>query len=205
MIKSRIFLRLFFITILLSNVLISKADMPDNHKPILCIGCHKETLGASSGKGECGHCHYYKFPAGGINVPLMEQQHNPNICRACHMGNTLANASARDIFHNGHSAVKCSRCHISDNSAVVKIEGIEEKGFPCVECHGNQIHSIHVKNLDKACLICHGSWAKGKVYKSKVSSISLANAQENTRLERFTLFSFIKNFFNYLLGVAGSQ
>jgi hypothetical protein len=87
---------------------------------------------------------------------------------------------------------------------VVKIEGIEDKGFPCVACHGNQIHSIHIKNLDKECPICHGSWANDKVYKREISSHSLAGAQENTGLERITLIVLIKNFFNELFRVFGS-
>lgn len=206
--KKGIFLCLFVMSVLLSAGT-AKAEVPDFHKPIPCIGCHQETLGVASGPGECGNCHNYRQPSGGINVPLMQEQHNPKICRACHIGNTLADASDRDIFHNAHNTVQCSQCHVSGNAtesnstvgnfAIIKIE--EGKAFQCTSCHGNQIHGIHIKNLNKACPICHGSWAASKIYRGESASPSSAKAEENANLGRFTIFAFIKSLFNALLGI----
>lgn len=204
--KIGIFLCLFVISVLLSAG-VAGADVPDFHKPIPCIGCHQETLGASEGPGECGNCHEYRLPSGGINVPLMQEKHNPNICRACHIGKTAVNASDRDLFHNAHNSVQCDQCHVSGNAtesnstqglAIIKIE--EGKAFQCSSCHGNQIHSIHMNKLGEACPICHGSWAAGKVYNND-TSLSADKSQENTNFERFTIFAFIKNLFNALLGI----
>ncbi len=180
---------------------IAKAEMMDWHKPTPCVGCHAETLGADYGSGECGNCHDYRSSSGEIDVPLMQSQHNPKICKGCHMGNTLVDASEKEIFHNGHNNVKCTQCHTENNFTVIKIG---TKGFECVSCHGNQVHGIHIKNLDKTCPTCHGSWAKDKVYIGNTDSSSLNTSnksQQNSNLEKFTIFSFIKSLFNIILGV----
>jgi len=156
-------------------------DIPEDHIPIPCVGCHGETLDASVGtqQSECDGCHKYL-----LNVQKLEAEHNPKICKACHMGNTLINATEKQIFHNGHNAINCTTCHTQDNFTVVKIEGIEKQGFQCVKCHGNQVHRIHIQNLDKICPICHGSWAKGKIY-IKNSPISSNDPEKNMNLEKF--------------------
>jgi predicted CXXCH cytochrome family protein len=198
---------LCLLVIVLLSAGIAKADMPDGHKPVPCVGCHKETIGADAGPGECGNCHDYVVSGKGIDVPKMQEQHNPNICRACHIGNTIENASNRDLVHNAHNIVQCSTCHVSGNAThnnstdgitIVKIE--PGKAFQCTSCHGNQIHAIHMKNLSQGCPICHGSWASGKVYSADASP-SQDISQENAIYERFTIFAFIKNLFNALLGI----
>lgn len=195
--KNGIFLCILAITVLSAGI--AKADVPDFHKPIPCIGCHKETIGAETGPGECGNCHNYNLPSGGINVPLMQEKHNPNICRACHIGITAVDASDRDLTHNAHNNVKCEQCHVSTegSSTIVKIE--QGKAFQCASCHGNTIHGIHIKKLGEGCPICHGSWANGKVYKGNTSLQD--KSQENAIYERFTIFTFIKNLFYALFGI----
>jgi hypothetical protein len=173
----------------------AKADMPDGHKPVPCIGCHQEGINAYV--GECDNCHDYTLNGNGLNVPLLESRHNPKICTACHMGNSLINATTREIFHNGHSAVNCNRCHTEDNFTVIKIKS---DGFRCTYCHGIDIHSIHVKNLPKACPICHGSWAAGKSYQGKESPSS-DMSEKKEKYEGFTAFYFIKSLINALLGI----
>jgi len=144
------------------------------HKPVPCIGCHSETIMASTGEEECFGCHDI-----GLNVTRLESEHNPRICKACHMGNTMINASEKEIFHNGHNAVNCSTCHTEDNFTVIKIKS---NGFECVSCHSNKVHSIHIENLEKACPICHGSWAKGNVYIEK-SSPTTNESIQNAKFE----------------------
>ncbi len=173
----------------------AKAEMPDNHKPVPCIGCHQETLNAEAGNvgnDECGYCHSY-----GLDVKKLQAEHNPKICKACHMGNTIANASEKEIFHNGHNAVSCKRCHTEDNFTIIKIKS---DGFKCVSCHGTNVHSIHIKNLDKACPICHGSWAKGKVYQG-LEAPSADISEKKEKYEGFTPFYFIRNLINRLFGI----
>ncbi len=207
--KITVFLPLLLIFILLGTTS-AKADMPDGHKPVPCIGCHQETLGADNGGGECGDCHEYRTDngnGGGIDVPKMEAEHNPKICRACHIGNTEINGSERDIYHNAHNTIQCSVCHVdsgsSDNS---DIRGIKEgSAFQCVSCHGSKIHSIHAGNLSKACPVCHGSWAAGKTtYYPERAPPQAVNAQEKTALEQFTILDIIKNIFNSILKILGS-
>ncbi len=183
---------LTFILLIMVIIGTARAEIPDGHKPIPCVGCHYETLLANDGPGECGNCHYYK-----LEVDKLQAEHNPKICKACHMGNTIANGSEREIFHSGHSAVSCKRCHTEDNFTVIKIKS---NGFKCVSCHGTNVHSIHIKNLNKACPICHGSWAAGKVYKGDTSS-SLNKLEEKEKYEGFTAFNFIRNIINMLLGI----
>ncbi len=200
------FLFILFIFILLSTTF-AKADMPDGHKSIPCIGCHKETLGIGTGgnvDSMCDDCHKYRtnYGTGGIDVPKMEAEHNPNICRACHIGNTEINGSERDIYHNAHNTIQCSVCHVdsgsSDNSDVRKIK--EGTAFQCVSCHGSKIHSIHAGNLSKACPVCHGSWAAGKTtYNPESASPQSANAQRGTVLEQFTVLDIIKNMFDAII------
>ncbi len=168
------------------------------HKPIPCFGCHGEVLSASTGGSEqdCEGCHEYKIPGAGFNVPLLMTQHNPNICTLCHMGNTLVNGTDREIFHNGHNNVKCNQCHTEDNFTVIKIES---NGFRCVSCHGNNVHSIHIKNIDKICPTCHGSWARDKTYNPN-ATISSVDSRRNANLEKFTIYNMIRNLFNAILG-----
>jgi hypothetical protein len=167
----------------------AKAGIPEWHKPVPCIGCHQETLGANSGEGECGNCHYY-----GLNVTILQTEHNPKICTACHIGDTLVDGSEKELFHNGHSAVNCTQCHREDNFSVIIINN---DGYKCVSCHGADVHSIHAENLSKACPICHGSWARDKVYREA----STNSSEQKEELERFTIFNFIRNLFNALLGI----
>ncbi len=202
---------LCLLAIVLMSAGIAKAEIPDGHKPIPCIGCHKETVGVPAGSGECDDCHKYTLNSGGINVPMMQEQHNPNICTACHIGNTMVDASNRDLVHNAHNTVQCSKCHVSgnttDNNSTtgLTVVGIQPgRAFQCTSCHGNQIHAIHMKNLSQGCPICHGSWAAGKVYNGD-APIPQSSPQENSSYERFTIFAFIKNLFNALLGITGDQ
>jgi len=161
------------------------------HRPIPCFGCHGETLDVGFGDGECGNCHKYY-----LDVPRLEKEHNPNICRTCHIGQTIVNGTEREIFHNGHRAVNCTTCHTEDNFTVIKIK---HDGFKCVSCHGVKIHGIHAKNINKACPICHGSWAEGKVFNKEGNPLN--ESREKDRLEGFTIFNFIRNLFNALLGI----
>lgn len=190
---TRIVTPLICLFIILSSAWVSKSA-PDWHMPTPCWGCHGEILDADYGNDvECGNCHEY-----GLNVQKLQEEHNPKICTACHIGNTIINGSKKEIFHSGHYNVKCTVCHTSDNFTVLKIKST---GFECISCHGNQIHSIHIENLGKSCPICHGSWAGGKVYKSDKAVTSSQKAEEISKLEGFTIFALIKNMFNSLLGI----
>ena len=182
---------LLFIVTFIFNAGIVKAENLDFHKPTPCFGCHLEGIYADYGSVECGNCHDYY-----LDVERLESGHNPKICTACHMGNTLINASTKEIFHNGHEAVNCTTCHTEDNFTVIKMRNT---GFECVSCHSTKVHSIHIKNLDKACPICHGSWAKGKVYIPNTPSSN--TSQEILKFEKFTIFYIIKTLFNTLFGV----
>ncbi|MFZ3385002.1 MAG: hypothetical protein WA144_13860 [Candidatus Methanoperedens sp.] len=182
---------LIIIFLILFSIGLAKAGEMDWHKPTPCFGCHLETIKADYGSQECGNCHDYKY-----NVPLLESDHNPKICTACHFGNTMVNASMKEIFHNGHNNIECTRCHTEDNFTVIKIKN---NGFVCVSCHSNKVHSIHVNKIDKICKICHGSWANGKVYNT--NSPSSNTSKESAQLEKFTIFYFIKSLFNTIFGV----
>jgi len=164
-----------------------------------CKGCHYETLKAnyySQEEGDCDGCHAYKV-GNQLNVPSLESNHNPIICKGCHMGNTLIGGSEKEIFHNGHNAVNCTQCHTEDDFTVIKIKN---NGFECVSCHGNKVHIIHLDKLDKICSICHGSWAKDKIYIASAST-ELSNASEQrSKLEGFTIFNFIRNIISVILG-----
>lgn len=209
--KTGFFLCILIISILLNMTYTARAGIsPDSphfsSKPIPCIGCHQGILDAPDGLGECGDCHKYRLPDGGIDVPEMEAEHNPNICRACHIGNTEIKGSESDIYHKGHKTIQCVVCHIdsssSDNSDVRGFkEGI---AFQCVSCHGNKIHSIHSGNLSKACPVCHGSWAAGKTYNPESASLQSANTQEKTVFGQLTILDVIKNIFNSMLKMFGS-
>ncbi len=187
---------LLLISFILMSMAVAKAEDMSWHKPIPCFGCHGETLNIDVGSGECGNCHEYRSPQGGYDVPLLEAQHNPKICRTCHIGYTMVDADEKELFHNGHNAVKCTVCHTENNFSVIKIQS---NGFECVSCHGNQIHAIHVKSLSKICSTCHGSWAKDKVYRDAASNSS--NIELKSKLESYTIFSLIKNILDAILGV----
>lgn len=181
------FLLLLSLAIILIMPTITAAEYLDWHKPTPCNGCHLETIRANYGASECGDCHDYK-----LNVPLLEKEHNPKICTACHMGNTVINGSQSEIFHNGHAAVNCVTCHTENNFTVIKIQ---TKGYDCVSCHSNKIHAIHIKNLQQSCIICHGSWAKDKTYSST------SNTPTNTKtfnFKKLTILNYIKTVLNLI-------
>jgi hypothetical protein len=198
------------LSLLVFSILMSagaaNADIIDYHSsgaPLPCLGCH-DTYGFSYGPGRCGNCHDY-----GSNIVSLEINHNPRICKACHIGNTIVNASEKEIFHNGHNAVSCITCHTEDNFTVIKIQN---KGFECVSCHGAEVHRIHIKNLEKVCPTCHGEWGINNVYIVKTSSeLSKqkldsekeiqVNLERKAKLESFTIFSFIKNLIDVITGV----
>ncbi len=183
----------YFIIFILLITWSAKAEMPESHTPVPCIGCHLETLGADAGEVNCENCHYY-----GLDINKLQTEHDPKICTACHIGNTTANGDEREFFHNGHIAVNCTECHVEGNFTALKMKN---DGYKCVSCHGTDIHLTHAKNLDKACPICHGSWAAGKVYQGGETSSSVNDSTDKEKLERFTIFNFIRNLFNALLGI----
>lgn len=186
---------LLFFGIFLFSVGYVSADMPDWHVPTPCVGCHRETIGAYTGPGECGNCHnnyvIEEYNNYSINIQRLQSEHNPKICKACHIGNTMVDATPKQIFHNGHEAIECVRCHTQDNFTIIKVQN---KNFECVSCHGDQIHGIHAKNLGRACPICHGSWAEGKVYKREYKQAD--QTVSNKELEKFTIWGFIKKIFS---------
>lgn len=184
---------IFIIFSIIFSAGLAKAGDFDWHKPIPCFGCHDAGIRAGYGGGDCGDCHEYIINDD-FNVPLLETRHNPNICRACHFGNTMVNATMKEIFHNGHNNIECTRCHTQDNFTVIKIKN---DGFVCVSCHSNKVHSIHINKLDKICNICHSSWANGKVYNTNIQS---SNTSQENQLEKFTIFYFIKSLFSMLFG-----
>lgn len=186
---SKIVIWILFLSIGFTNIA-NAMDMA-NHIPVPCIGCHYETLNIPSGQGnDCdGGCH-------SISKEELVSQHDPKICKTCHMGNTVVGGSEKEIFHNGHNAVNCTQCHTEDNFTVIKIKG---NGFECVSCHG-RIHNIHIKNLEKICPLCHGSYANDKIYKAPASTEKSNMSLQIANLERFTLFSFLRGIFNSILG-----
>ncbi len=204
--------RLLIYTLILIIILLvtglAKADnlrtdegggIPDWHKPIPCVGCHRE--GINVFVGECDDCHEYVLNDKMILVSQLEQSHTPKICTACHMGNTMVNISTRDRFHTGHENVQCTKCHEYDNFNIIKIK-IKTNGFQCVSCHGNEIHGIHVKNLTKICQICHGSWAKGKnvEYLKTFEKEQIAgNVENKERYGNVTIFDYVKSFINAIV------
>lgn len=199
--KKTIFFGIIFLGIFLSSAGYAKASMPDWHKITPCIGCHQETLDAPAGPGECGACHNYVITnntGSTISVQLLQEQHNPIICKGCHIGNTMIDGSDKDIFHSGHGAVDCTRCHTTDNMTVIKLKN---KNFECASCHGSQVHAIHVKNLGNICSICHGSWAKNKVYKPSGSNLGKNETMANKELEGYTLFGMLRRLFDAIFGI----
>ncbi len=60
------------------------------------------------------------------------------------------------------------------------------------------MHSIHAKNINKACHICHGSWAAVRTYNPESAFLQSAKVQENMHFKQFTMFDIIKNIFNIL-------
>lgn len=193
---SKHYLFIILVAVCLTTSTANAWELKEHPIPIPCIGCHYETLqapyaGYGEGEGRCDGCHEYK-----LNVTKLESGHNPKICKACHMGSTIAGGSEKAIFHNGHNAVKCTQCHTEDNFTVIKIKN---NGFECVSCHGNKVHNIHIKNLDKICSICHGSWAKDKIYIASATTKSNTSLRQSN-LEGLTITNIIRSLFNIILG-----
>ncbi|MDW7727972.1 MAG: hypothetical protein SCH70_12850 [Candidatus Methanoperedens sp.] len=117
------------------------ANIPDNHKQVICFTCHGVV---GDEEDECGNCHNY---VGGNRViqSLMESQHNPGICKICH------GVKDRNTYHLTHVNVSCNTCHESGNALPVS------KITDCAGCHGGQIHNIHQDRIASICSDCHSS------------------------------------------------
>jgi hypothetical protein len=118
------------------------ASIP-NHKPVICFSCH-EVVGAETGEDECGNCHNY-VENNKVIQPLMESQHNPNICKICH------GVKDKETYHQTHINVSCNICHESGDSRPATII------TDCAGCHGGKIHDIHQSNINSICSTCHRS------------------------------------------------
>jgi hypothetical protein len=155
---------------------------PERMLPVCISGCHTERnieYGYSTDP-ECGTCHIYVSKSF-INIPVLEQNHNPKTCKLCHM------ASGSGTFHTLHETVNgsCNRCHGETGSAR------PDKTFnDCGGCHGGQIHDIHEQNLSQICLRCHGVIPSKKLQESP----TVVN-QFYTKVidyQRYTLYELIK-------------
>jgi len=116
--------------------------------PVCTNGCHTDR-GISYGITEeewCGSCHLYVSKSL-INIPALEETHNPKTCTLCH---TITESST---FHARHVNVtgSCNRCHGELGSAIPT-----STFSACAGCHSGQIHEIHDEVKETICLNCHG-------------------------------------------------
>lgn len=177
------------IIIFISFILPASAD-PERMLPVCINGCHTErsiSYGVAE-DDECGSCHVYVSKSF-INIPVLEQSHNPKTCKLCH------NVRESGTFHTLHSNVtgSCNRCHGESGSAK------PDKAFTdCAGCHGGQIHDIHEQNRDQVCLDCHGV-APAKAPQSRTESSTAINQLYAGVIDyqRYTLLELIKSLFRW--------
>lgn len=175
--------------IFISFILPASAD-PERMLPVCINGCHTER-GISYGiteDEECGSCHLY-VSKNIIDIPALEQSHNPKTCKLCH------SITGSEAFHTRHVNVtgSCNRCHGESGSAK------PDKVFnDCAGCHGGQIHDIHEQNRDQTCLDCHGV-APAKAPQSHTESSTTINKLYARAIDyqRYTLLELIKSLFGW--------
>lgn len=189
-------IKIILILAIFSTVQISSAKLileDYDHKPVICFnGCHDNggyNYGAES-DNNCGNCHKYKLPEGGINVPLMEEEHNPNICKICH------NVQDANSYHNLHENVNgsCTRCHGEKGQ-------IPDKSWnECTGCHSGQVHAIHQDKISQVCANCHGirpgTDPAGSASSNK--EITAAIYSNVINYKQFTLFEVLKRILSSL-------
>lgn len=154
--------------------------------PVCTNGCHTER-GISYGITEenwCGSCHQYVSKSV-INIPAMEENHNPKTCSLCH------NVGEPSTFHTLHVNVtgSCNRCHGESGSAK------PDKSFNnCAGCHGGRIHNIHEENLGELCTTCHGKTPQNPP-ENPIAGFQAANKLYTKVIDyqQYTLLELIKS------------
>lgn len=164
------------------------------HKPVICFGCHFEN-GYSIGGDElddCGGCHTYraydsKTNNYSIDIPLMEQNHNPQTCPRCHK------ISDTSSYHATHAAVNCQTCH-ANGMRPPNVSSVTD----CKACHSMVIHELHKDKLQSICVTCHRSSVPGSASSSQtsqgmnLSTPGSAPFQLPDDIQRFTIYEFLR-------------
>ena len=169
-----------------AQISIAKLDIGYDHKPVVCFeGCH-DTGGFNYGATDvdnCGDCHNYKLPDGGINVPLMEEGHNPGICKVCH---NIKDSGSYHILHENVNG-SCTTCH-GDNGKKPSKPWNE-----CNGCHGGKIHTIHQNNISQLCVTCHETRpALSPASSSGSSDVTTGIYAAVINYKQFTLYEVFK-------------
>lgn len=166
-------------------------DAIDNHKPIMCDGCHSNgRFDYGLGSDEyCGGCHKYVDDNYKLNMGALESQHNLGTCKACH------NIKDSKEFHTLHinETKDCTTCHGATGNAVPTATMNQ-----CGGCHGGKIHDIHKNKLDKICTTCHGS-APDKAPENSIAGFQAANKLYAKAIDyqQYTLLELIKSLFGW--------
>lgn len=161
--------------------------MPESHAQLICWNCHSERFGfGEEEEGDCGDCHDYRDGTNNnLDIQKFEAQHNPKICKVCHV--------VKDIneFHKLHGNVtgSCTRCHENDGN------GVPDKTITeCGGCHGGQVHVIHKDNLTQICSKCHGSTPASNPISGLSSSTSELTAAIYARVVNYKQFTLYEVF-----------
>ena len=155
------------------------------HESNVCTeGCHQRF--PAGGDDVCGNCHSY-----GLNVPVLESQHNPNICKGCH------SITDKNNFHMVHKEVSCdTKCHTVQNT---KVSTPKNSFTKCESCHTMKIHTLHENKVSELCSTCHGS-----AVSSNTNPISASTMGSTTyfaaNYQKFTLYEMFKRLITELEG-----
>ncbi len=176
-----------YIVLLLLLIPLAQAT---EERAVICIPCHNN-IGVDVYKddNECGDCHNYLTVDRNLNIPLFEEQHNPNICSACH---PIKDANS---YHQTHGNVSCQTCH---GTEIAKPDVIITN---CGGCHGGKIHDIHQGNIDRICSNCHGSHPGSNPVSESASlnkDISATVYAKVVNYKQFTLYEVIKRILSSL-------
>jgi DnaJ-class molecular chaperone len=164
--------RIFLFLLLLSfNMVIADAGA---HKNSACYYCH-ETKGYSFGEESdtCGDCHMY-----GRDKALLEEGHNPKICKTCHNGDHTE-------YHTLHKNVTCGTCHGTGRQLPEETTSIS-----CASCHGGKIHELHSN-----CPDCHGPVYDINSKNLNKPSVSSTKYVKEINYQKYSILEIIKRLF----------
>lgn len=157
----------------------------DFHKPNVCTeGCHQKFPYSDEGEEyePCDNCHSYK-----LNVARLESEHNPNICKGCHL------VRDKKTLHIVHKDVTCNAaCHTVQDA---KVSTPKITFTKCESCHTMKVHTLHQDKLSNLCSTCHGGAAGVTITTPSSSSSSSFAISNNTKTDyqRLTLYEMLKS------------
>ena len=125
----------------------------EGHPGRICMQCHDSLLEKKRSRNMGCLCHYTSEDGewrNVIDIQDIKRIHGNGPCVRCHIGQV--SEIEKDDIHTVHIDKTCEVCHIKEELLILP------DTTDCNFCHESGPHSIHEKELNKLCVLCHGKY-----------------------------------------------